>query len=115
MLSSLYASVPRLAMSVTRYRLALIAALSALAPGARHRAPASTAGPVTGREGARCGLLSVCGWRGPRTGNSRAVSTPSTSKLHTRALCCTAAPRGRRPCPGTDSACLPRLGSTGAV
>jgi len=111
MLSSLYASVPRLAMSVTRYRLALIAALSALALGARHRAPASTAD----REGARCGLLSVCGWRGPRTGNSHAVSTPSTSRLHTRALCCTAAPRGRRPCPGTDGACLPRLGSTGAV
>jgi hypothetical protein len=59
-LSSLYASVPRLAMSVTRYRLALIAALSALALGARHLAPASTAGPVTDREGARCGLLSVC-------------------------------------------------------
>jgi len=44
MLSSLYASVPRLAMSVTRYRLALIAALSALALGARHRAPPARPG-----------------------------------------------------------------------
>jgi hypothetical protein len=30
----------------------------------------------------------------PRTGNFHTVSTHSTSGLHTRALCCTAAPRG---------------------
>jgi len=44
MLSSLYASVPGLAMSVTRYRLALIAAPSALALGAWHRPPAARPG-----------------------------------------------------------------------